>query len=90
MSSFLSGITAGPRNGYMGLQPLSWFFGRLAESSDVHALYETACLMEHSCIPNVKFTFDDKYQVNVAFKVINVSAPRAWGPFLTSPLAPRG
>ena len=39
------------------------FLNRLAEASDVHALYETACLLEHSCIPNIKLTFDDNYHV---------------------------
>lgn len=36
---------------------------RLAQASDISALYEVACLMEHSCIPNVKFNFDDKYNI---------------------------
>ena len=35
---------------------------RLAQS-EVMALYATACLLEHSCVPNVKMTFDENYKV---------------------------
>ena len=37
---------------------------RMAQSSDVMALYETACLLEHSCIPNLHITFDKKFNVS--------------------------
>ena len=37
---------------------------RLA-GSEAAALYEVACLLEHSCVPNVRMTFDEKYQVGV-------------------------
>ena len=30
----------------------------------VMALYETACLLEHSCIPNVRMNFDKKFNVS--------------------------
>ncbi len=33
--------------------------------SEVMALYAVACLLEHSCIPNVRMTFDKKYKVGV-------------------------
>ena len=36
---------------------------RLA-ASDVEALYITACLMEHSCRPNVKITFEKDFTVS--------------------------
>ena len=36
---------------------------RLSQS-DCEALYAIACLMEHSCTPNVKITFDKDYSVN--------------------------
>ena len=39
---------------------------RLA-SSDVEALYITACLMEHSCNPNVKITFEKDFTVSNHF-----------------------
>ena len=35
---------------------------RLSQS-DVEALYATACLMEHSCKPNVKITFEKDFSV---------------------------
>ena len=35
---------------------------RLSQS-DVEALYATACLLEHSCRPNVKITFEKDYSV---------------------------
>ena len=35
---------------------------RLSQS-DVEALYATACLMEHSCRPNVKITFEKDFSV---------------------------
>ena len=35
---------------------------RLAQS-EVMALYEMACMLEHSCSPNIRLTFDDKYNV---------------------------
>jgi len=38
---------------------------RMAHSSDVMALYETACLLEHSCIPNLHITFDKKFNITV-------------------------
>lgn len=31
--------------------------------SEVMALYATACLIEHSCIPNLRMTFDEKFNV---------------------------
>jgi len=37
---------------------------RLA-ASDVEALYITACLMEHSCRPNVKITFEKDFSITV-------------------------
>ena len=40
---------------------------RLAQS-DVEALYAVACLMEHSCRPNVKITFEQDYSVIFVFK----------------------
>ena len=36
---------------------------RLALATEIHALYETTSLLEHNCTPNVKFSFDDKYNV---------------------------
>ena len=36
---------------------------RLAQS-EVQALYETGCLLEHSCLPNLRMTFDDKFNVS--------------------------
>ena len=36
---------------------------RLA-TSEVQALYETGCLLEHSCLPNLRMTFDDKFNVS--------------------------
>ena len=36
---------------------------RLA-GSEAAALYEVACLLEHSCVPNVRMTFDERYQVS--------------------------
>ena len=35
---------------------------RLA-ASEILALYEMACLLEHSCVPNIRMSFDDKYNV---------------------------
>ena len=35
---------------------------RLAQS-EVMALYEMACMLEHSCSPNIRLTFDEKYNV---------------------------
>ena len=43
---------------------------RLAQASDVNALYEVGCMMEHSCIPNVKFTFDEKYHVSKSYSTV--------------------
>jgi len=37
---------------------------RLSQS-DCEAVYAIACLMEHSCTPNVKITFDKDFSVNV-------------------------
>uniref|UniRef100_A0A0K2U0Z8 Protein msta, isoform Alike [Acyrthosiphon pisum] n=1 Tax=Lepeophtheirus salmonis TaxID=72036 RepID=A0A0K2U0Z8_LEPSM len=37
---------------------------RLA-ASEIQALYELTCLLEHSCCPNIRMTFDDKYHVTV-------------------------
>lgn len=37
---------------------------RLSQS-DCEALYAIACLMEHSCTPNVKITFDKDYSITV-------------------------
>ena len=34
--------------------------------SEVLALYETACLLEHSCVPNLRIIFDDKYHVSLS------------------------
>ena len=42
---------------------------RLA-ASDVEALYITACLMEHSCKPNVKITFEKDFTVRITITVI--------------------
>ena len=36
---------------------------RMAQMSDVMALFETACLLEHSCVPNLHITFDKKFNV---------------------------
>ena len=36
---------------------------RLAQS-EIMALYETACMLEHSCCPNIRMTFDEKYHVS--------------------------
>jgi len=33
--------------------------------SDVEAVYATACLMEHTCQPNVKVTYDKNFQISV-------------------------
>jgi hypothetical protein len=33
--------------------------------SEVMALYETACLLEHSCAPNMRMSFDDKFNVSI-------------------------
>jgi len=37
---------------------------RLSQS-DCEAIYAIACLMEHSCTPNVKITFDKDFTINV-------------------------
>ena len=37
---------------------------RLSQS-DCEALYATACLLEHSCRPNVKITFEKDFSVNI-------------------------
>lgn len=37
---------------------------RLAQS-EVMALYEMACMLEHSCSPNIRLTFDEKYNITV-------------------------
>jgi len=37
---------------------------RLSQS-DCEAVYAIACLMEHSCTPNVKITFDKDFSINV-------------------------
>ena len=34
-----------------------------ATASEVLALYELTSLLEHSCVPNLKMTFDDKFNV---------------------------
>jgi len=34
-------------------------------ASDIVALYALACLMEHSCTPNVKITFDNKFNITI-------------------------
>lgn len=31
--------------------------------SEVMALYETACLLEHNCAPNLRMTFDENFHV---------------------------
>lgn len=31
--------------------------------SEINGIYETGCLMEHSCVPNVNLQFDDKYNL---------------------------
>ena len=38
---------------------------RMAMMSDVMALYETACLLEHNCVPNLHITFDKKFNVSL-------------------------
>ena len=40
--------------------------------SDVMALYETACLLEHSCVPNLHITFDKQFNVSI-FTIRNQS-----------------
>ena len=42
---------------------------RMAATSDVMALFETACLLEHSCIPNLHITFDKKFNVSQFRKI---------------------
>ena len=42
---------------------------RLSQS-DVEALYATACLLEHSCRPNVKITFEKDYSVAESLLVL--------------------
>ena len=36
---------------------------RLSQS-EVTALYETACLIEHNCAPNLRMTFDENFCVS--------------------------
>jgi hypothetical protein len=36
---------------------------RLSQS-EINGLYETGCLMEHNCVPNVNLTFDKHYNVS--------------------------
>ncbi len=36
------------------------------------ALYETACLLEHSCAPNVRMNFDKKFNVRVLYSKCNI------------------
>ena len=43
---------------------------RLAQS-EVMALYEMACMLEHSCSPNIRLTFDEKYNVSTVISVSN-------------------
>ena len=35
--------------------------------SEVMALYSTACLLEHSCAPNLRMSFDEKFNVSLIF-----------------------
>jgi len=37
---------------------------RLA-ASEVMALYEMACMLEHNCTPNIRMNFDEKYNITV-------------------------
>ena len=45
---------------------------RLAQS-EVMALYEMACMLEHSCSPNIRLTFDEKYNVSCNVQYIFIS-----------------
>ena len=36
---------------------------RLAAMSDVMAIFETASLLEHSCVPNLHISFDKQFNV---------------------------
>ncbi len=38
--------------------------------SEVMALYETACLLEHSCTPNMRMTFDEKFNVSMFANIV--------------------
>ena len=46
---------------------------RMAMGSDVMALYETACLFENSCIPNLHINFDQKFNVRYSNCIIILS-----------------
>ncbi|KAF4524592.1 hypothetical protein B566_EDAN008547 [Ephemera danica] len=42
---------------------------RLTEATELQALYATASLLEHSCVPNVRLVFDDSLRLSVSASV---------------------
>ena len=35
------------------------------QQSEINGLYEIGSMMEHSCVPNVRMSFDDKFNVSL-------------------------